>query len=219
MIDALDGVSGGITAYFNGTEGDVGPRLSNGCTTGNLSSIEEIGRIAAADAVRIFSSIREYGDADLDFSTSTISLPLKPRASYEEAVQKCEELKNEDCNLGLHMLTHFQKVKASYEEGYEEMASRSFDQTIVRIGKFAFPSFPYELFSEIGMRINQAEPDLTVLSLSISNGDRGYFPTQDQLCRGGYEIDWFLYSQVQALTEDSDHQLVLSTLENLKKVK
>lgn len=219
MIDALDSVSGGITAFFNGPEGDVGPRLSNGCTTGDLSSIEEIGRIAAADAVRIYGTIREYGDADVDFSSASIDLPLKARTSYEDAVEKCEEMKSEVSNLGLHMLTYYRKIKSSYENGYPEASSRSFEQTIVRLGNIAFPAFPYEVFSEIGMRIDQAEPDLKVLSLAVSNGTYGYFPTQDQLCRGGYEIDWFLYSQVQAFTEDADYRLMCLTLDHLQKVK
>jgi hypothetical protein len=34
MIDALEDASDGITAFFNGPEGDVGPRLTNGATTG-----------------------------------------------------------------------------------------------------------------------------------------------------------------------------------------
>ena len=41
MTDALEAVTGGITGFFNGPEGDVGPRISNGKTTGNLSYVKE----------------------------------------------------------------------------------------------------------------------------------------------------------------------------------
>ena len=47
----------------------------------------------------------------------------------------------------------------------------------------------------------------------------GYFPTQDQLCRGGYEIECFLYNQVQAYTEDADYRLMRETLRTLALLK
>ena len=46
MVDSLEKESGGITAFFNGAEGDVGPRLSNGGTTGDMSHVKETGEIA-----------------------------------------------------------------------------------------------------------------------------------------------------------------------------
>lgn len=221
MTDALDEVSGGITAFFNGPEGDVGPRLSNGKTVGggNLAYVEEMGRMAAADAVRIYKSISEYRDADTDASSASLSLPLKPRISREEAGKKSEEYKEQKINCGRQMLEYFRKVAASYENGYQEKTHRSFEQTIVRVGSVAFAGFPYELFSEIGLRIDQAEKEMNVLSLSNANGDLGYFPTQDQLCRGGYEIDCFLYNEVQGYTDDADYQLMRVTLDHLKKMK
>ena len=221
MTDALDELTGGITAFFNGPEGDVGPRLSNGQTTGggDLAYVSEMGAVAAEDAVRIFKTISEYGDADTDASSELLKLPLKTRIPYEEAVRKSEEYSDQQINFGRQMLEYFRKVKASYETGYEEQAVRTPEQTIVRIGSVAFAGFPYELFSEIGMRIDREVKDMTVLSLSNANGGRGYFPTQDQICRGGYEIDCFLYNEVQAYTDDADYQLMKETLRHLQKVK
>ncbi len=221
MTDALDELTGGITAFFNGPEGDVGPRLSNGQTTGggDLAYVSEMGKIAAEDAVRIFKTILVYGDADTDASSEMLKLPLKKRIPYEEAAAKCEEYKEQKINYGRQMLEYFRKVKASYETGYIEAEIRELEQTIVRIGDIVFAGFPYELFSEIGMRIDRAEKGMKVLSLSNANGDLGYFPTEDQLCRGGYEIDCFLYNEVQAYTDDADYQLMRATREHLKKVR
>jgi len=221
MTDALDEASGGITAFFNGPEGDVGPRLSNGKTTGggDLAYVEEMGKMAAEDAVRIFRSISEYGAADTDASTAVLSLPLKKRISREEAIRNIDKYKDQTINCGRQMLEYYCKTAESYENGYVEEEQRSVEQTIVRIGNIAFAGFPYELFSEIGMRIDQAEKELNVLSLSNANGDLGYFPTQDQLCRGGYEINCFLYNEVQGYTDDADYQLMRATLEHLEKLK
>nr|MBQ4318980.1 hypothetical protein [Clostridia bacterium] len=52
MTDSLEMQSGALTAFFNGPEGDVGPRLTNGKTTGvsNIRFVYELGHIAARDA-------------------------------------------------------------------------------------------------------------------------------------------------------------------------
>ncbi len=50
MTDAVEKESGAITAFFNGPEGDVGPRLSNGRTVGDLRHVHELGKMAAKDA-------------------------------------------------------------------------------------------------------------------------------------------------------------------------
>ena len=59
MVDEIENVSGGITAFINGPEGDVGPRLSNGYTTGkgDIRYAERHGAIAAQDAYRIYRSL------------------------------------------------------------------------------------------------------------------------------------------------------------------
>ena len=219
MTDALDAVTGGISAFFNGPEGDVGPRLSNGLTVGNMSYVEELGRIAAQDAVRIFNTITDYRDVDIASVSAEVSLPLQPLIPYETAAARCEELSGQTINIGRQMLEYFRTVKSAHESGYQEEPSRSFTQTAVRIGNIAFVSFPYELFSEIGLRVAQELPALHVLSLSNANGAMGYFPTHDQLCRVGYEIECFLYNQVQAYTEDADYRLMRETLRTLALLK
>jgi hypothetical protein len=62
MCDMLEKDSKAITAFVTGPEGDVGPRLSNGRTTGNrdITYVYEIGNKAALDAVKIYKSIRVY---------------------------------------------------------------------------------------------------------------------------------------------------------------
>lgn len=215
MTDALDAVTGGITAFFNGPEGDVGPRLLNGWTVGDMSDVKELGTRAAADAVRIFSGIKEYKDVTLSVKSEVLKLKLSPRISYDAALAGCEKYSDDTINIDKKIARYYRDVKASYEDGYEEKDFRELIQTAIRIGDTAFVSFPYELFSEIGMRINKSVKDLNVLSLSNTNGHAGYFPTQDQLCRGGYEILSFLYNNVQCYGENADFNLIQETLNNI----
>ena len=218
MTDALENESGAITAFFNGPEGDVGPRLSNGQTTAELPSIYEIGNIGAKDAIRIFNTIEEYKSFSASAISGNVKLPYDKRIPYEAAVEGAEKYAGETINYGKQLSVYFNKVKDSYETDFVEEEYTEITQSIIRIGDVAFVSFPYELFSEIGMRINCAVEDLNVLSLSNANGSKGYFPTQDQLCKGGYEITMFKYNSVQCPVDDADFHLIKGTLENIERL-
>lgn len=129
-----------------------------------------------------------------------------------------EKLKDQTINLQGTTKQHCLDVLASYEQGYVEVEHMELPQVLIRLGSVVFAAFPYELFSEIGLRIDQAHTEHTVLSLSNTNGSMGYFVTEDQLCRGGYEIDMFRYGRLQPYQDNADHALVVGTLENLKKL-
>ncbi len=216
MTDALEEATGGITAFFNGPEGDVGPRLSNGATTAELPYIYEVGSIGAKDATDIFNKITDYKNVSLATTSTLLRVPYDKRISYDDALAGCEQYSHDSINKDKQMAVYFTKVKESYEGTYNEKEADLVEQVIIRVGNIAFAGFPYELFSEIGMRINNAVPDLNVLSLSNTNGSKGYFPTQDQLCRGGYEVTMFKYNGVQCLADDADYHLMKETLRNLK---
>lgn len=218
MTDALEEESGAITAFFNGPEGDVGPRISTGGTTAKIQYIYEVGGIGAEDAVNIYNSIEAYKEISLSVASREAVLPYAERISYEEAKKGCEEFSLDAINCDKQMAVYYNKVKDSYENDYTEKDAFKLEQNAIRLGDIAFVGFPYELFSEIGMRIDDYTKDLSVLSLSNTNGSLGYFPTQDQLCRGGYEIKMFKFNDVQSLTDDADFHLVTETLETIKKL-
>ncbi len=218
MTDALENHSGVVTAFFNGPEGDVGPRLSNGETTAELSYIYEIGNIGAADAIRIFDSIKDYNDVSVSSVASSVRLPYSKRIPYETAKSACENVRDDLINYDKQMAVYYKKVKESYENNFVEEDYTEIEQIIIKLGDVAFVGFPYELFSVIGMRINEYIKDFNVLSLSNTNGSKGYFPTEDQICRGGYEVTMFKYNGVQCLTDDADYHLIKGTIENIDKL-
>ena len=147
-----------------------------------------------------------------------IKIPYAKRISYEEAKKGCEEFSLDTINCDKQMAVYYNKVRESYENDYVEKDVFQLEQNIIRIGNVAFVGFPYELFSEIGLRVNEHIKDLHILSLSNTNGSLGYFPTQDQLCRGGYEIKMFKYNDVQSLTDDADFHLMSETIETINKL-
>ena len=54
MTDTLEKESGAITAFFNGPEGNVGPKLPRGEVEGSFVFFKTIGQVAAEDAIVIF---------------------------------------------------------------------------------------------------------------------------------------------------------------------
>ncbi len=220
MTDALESVSGGITAFFNGPEGDVGPRLSNGKTIGNIKLTEELGAIAAADAIKIYNSLSEYTDVEFDVFNGQLNLPLLPKISLEQAEKWIAEYEGKDTwPLAKKRLAHYKIVKQDILNGVKDQEYRVIPQTLIRIGNIIFGSCPYELFSEINLRIQKEVADYNVIILSNANGTGGYFPTQSELCRLGYEILMFLIDGTQCYTDDADYQFMKETIKNIKNIK
>ena len=214
MCDRLEALTGGMTAFFNGTMGDTGPRLTNGDTTGNIHYTEELGGIAAADAVRIFRTIREWRGADLDCAERPLRLALAPRIPREEAEALWPEYADQTVNIEGLIRDHLAETLESYRRGEADATVREVPQTVIRIGPAAFVPYPYEIFSEIGLRLRRycAVPHLLVLS--NVNGYDGYFPTEDQMCRGGYEVEMFRNVRLQPFAANADQHLIDETLKN-----
>ena len=197
----------------------MGPRLSNGDTTGDMSYVKEIGEIAACDAVRIFKEIKGFYPAELKASQAVIEILLKKRLSKEAAKEMYEVYKNQTVNVWGMTRVHLEKVIASYEEGYEDKESIGILQVVIGIGNVFFASTPFEPFSEIELRADKMAEDAEVLMLSNANGSEGYFITEDALCRGGYEVNMWLYKDIQPYSDDADWHLAMSTAEHIKKVR
>lgn len=216
MIDALEAESGAVTAFFNGTEGDVGPRLSNGKTTGNMDSVAEIGAVAAKDAVRIYQSISEYGDVTLAVSATELSIPLKKRLPLEVAEKELLKYGDSTANVHVFQKTYMQTIIDSYRNNYCEREFDTIPQTVIAFGGVAFASSPFELFSQIGLQIDKFTPNVAVLSTCCSNGNRGYFITEDAICRGGYEVHMFLHHELQPYVDNADWHLMKETVKHIE---
>lgn len=220
MTDAVEAVSGGITAFFNGPEGDVGPRLSNGKTIGDIKLTEELGAIAAADALKIYNALPEYKDVDFDAFDGQLNLPLLPKIPLEEAEKWIAEYEGKDTwPLAKKRLAHYKEVKQAIVDGIKDEEYRVIPQSLIRIGDVVFASCPYELFSEINLRIQKEVENYNVIVLSNANGCGGYFPTESELCRLGYEILMFLINGIQCYTDDADYQFVKETIKNIQNLK
>ncbi len=219
MVDRLEEISGGITAFLNGCAGDVGPRLTNGRTSGGMKYVWEIGSVAAQDAVRIYKSISRYTNEMLDVGKFTVKIPYKKRIPYEEAVKGYEQYKNESENLAGKLKRIYADIIKSYDDGLPDKPYREDTQVIIRIGEAAFIGFTYELFSEIGLRIAKISKMPYALCVCYTNGRGTYFASQDQISRGGYEVMHFKFTDIQSPCDDADWHLITETVNNLNKIR
>lgn len=221
MCDMLEKDSGAITAFFTGPEGDVGPRLSNGKTVGegDIAYVHEMGNKAALDAVKIYKTIRVYnGDPKFSVMQSEMSIPLEKRYSVEFSQAMVKKYEGETVNLKGGMRRYFERVLQSYDDGYEDKTAKEVPHNFLVLGDVAIVTFPYELFSEIGLRIAKFSPFPYTLSIACTNGSESYFAAETDICRGGYEINSFLYSGIQPFVKNADLYLVKETLKDLNRI-
>lgn len=211
MIDRVETETGVLTAFWNGAVGDVGPRLTNGGTCGDITHVMELGGVAAADAMRAVRGQGGFHDGALACFADEVHLPYAPTPPIEEVRRKLESIRNPDELINIERLTynHFKELDALLSSGVTEHPTHfSFPFCAVSLGDVLFVPTPYEIFSEITLRLRAYLPWPHTLCLSDTNGYFCYFPSRDQICRGGYEVDCFRTGGLYNLTEDADQHLI-----------
>ena len=211
MIDRVEHETGTLTAFWNGTVGDTGPRLTNGETTGNIDYMTELGGVAAMDAIRAVRSRGGFHAGCLRCFADTVRLPYRPLPTPDEAREKLAQFKEPETLINIDRLTYkyYLDVLALHESGVTAHPTHfAFPFTAVSVGDAVFLPVPYELFSEIALRLRAYLPWPHVLCLTNTNGYEGYFPSQDQICRGGYEVNVFRAGRVYTPVDNADQYLI-----------
>ncbi len=222
MIDRLEHETNTLTAFWNGAIGDVGPRLTNGETTGNLSYTEELGGVAATDALNAYKNRGGYHSGELEILKDVVHLPCKKMPTLEEVNKKLERFENPESLINIDRLEyeHYKETKAFLENGDGEVKTEyTFEQTIISLGDVVFVPFPYEHFSEISLRLREYSPYPYTLTLSCTNGYNVYLPSEDQLCRGGYEVGCFMYGNLFPLADNTDNNIIRENLRIIRENK
>lgn len=222
MIDRLEHETQTLTAFWNGAIGDVGPRLTNGETTGNLKYTEELGGVAATDAVHAYKNKSGYHAGVLEIFNDTVYLPYKEMPTLDEVNKKLARFTNPDSLINIERLEyeHYKATRDFIENGDGVIpAAFTFPQTIVSLGDVVFIPFPFEQFSEISLRLREYSPYPYTLTLSCTNGYNVYLPSEDQLCRGGYEVGCFMYGSLFPLASNTDQNIINENLRIIRENK
>ncbi len=221
MTDRLTAETGIPTGFWNGCVGDIGPRIANGKTTGDIRHVEELGGRAALDAIRIAKQFAHapYETAPVRLHAEDIALPVRPLPAKEEVDAYMSTHDRDAHYVNIDGLIHAYMCAASdvYASGNPLPTEKLLPVSVVTIGDaVSFCPVPYELFSEICLRIRRHGPCRHNLALSITNGFEAYLPTKDAVSRGGYEVDCFCYGNVAALDDNTDTVLVQHFLRILR---
>lgn len=216
MIDRLEKQTGAMTAFINGPIGDTGPRLSDGSTAATLELALELGAAAAHDAVFAYRTIKDYRPFDMKVTMQEVKLPYKPQMSYEDAVAEYATHTEEEKNEYYGRCYHLRKVMAEYEAGHPVETELVLKETVIAVGNVVFVPFPFEMFTEMTLRLRKFSPYQHTLSLSIGNGYYSYLPSQDQICRGGYEVAMFRDFNPYQLEDNTDTTIVTQLVDIVK---
>jgi hypothetical protein len=221
MIDALAESTHAPVLFLQGPEGDIGPRMPSGKTIGEATVKDAlaIGKIAARDAVRIYGTLATPEETTLRTSQRTLALPLAKRPSRAEAEAMLQKYEGFTAGVEAKTADYCRRVLASYRDGYTEVDCLPITQTLLALGDTVLVSFPYELFSEIGLRIKEKSPFTHTLSLALTGGAEAYFVTEREIPYRGYEVDMFLLGNVQPYPQNADSSLVELTLTHLQEMK
>ncbi len=219
MEDILTRESKATSIFINGNIGDVGPRITNGDTVGrgNMAYVMELGAIGGTDAVRAYRSIKEYRERiDLNVINGEIHLPYKKLPTLDEVNAELKDFDGIEpdkiVNIDRLRYSTLMQTKAFIESGKKPETERVHKQTIVTVGPVAFVPFQYEIFSEIGMRLCVHSKYQYTLCMSYANGSYLYLPSEEQICRGGYEVDCFKYGGVFRLADNTDTNIINENL-------
>ena len=214
MIDRLEAETGVLTAYWNGAQGDVGPRLTNGKTVGDIRHVEELGGVAAMDALRAYKAAGVYAEGRLRLYEGEVRIPRKPLPPRVEVEAKLASYRDTAALINIQRLeyAHYRAMFEEYEAGCPPYEDFVIPQTLISLGDVVFVPFPFEIFAETSMRMRAYAPFRYVLCLSNTNGYEAYLPTEDQIVRGGYEIGCFLYNGAHPLIDSADQAVVEGNL-------
>jgi hypothetical protein len=91
-----------------------------------------------------------------------------------------------------------------------------YEQTLIKIGPIVFIPVPFEVSSEISLRLRNYSKYGHTLALGCTNGSNSYLVSQDQICRGGYEVERFK-DRPSPLVDNVDMHLVNQNLKLMEK--
>ena len=218
MLDCLEQESGAISMFFQGMEGDVAPRMANGGSTGDMSHAMEVGALAALDAVRAYKDIRVYREEEFSVVTGEVRIPhasIMPLAEAKNELAKLDAAKSGRWTAGRRDL--LTKIVDLHTKGETGESFFVYHQTLVKIGPVVFVPVPFEASSEISLRLRAYSKYGYTLALGCTNGSNSYLPAQDQIPRGGYEVEQLMWAAPRRLADDADMHLINQNLQLMEK--
>ena len=220
MLDRLEAQTGAVSAFVNGCGGDCGPRLPNGKTTGDLKMALELGGKAGIDAVKAYNSIDRWEDAPMQVLYAPLELPLRDIGTPEDVLAEMATY-GDPAELKGTKVGSYRQLQERYQylvEGNVQPTSEKVDHIFIALGEVVLEGIPFEPFSITTLRIREHSPFRHTLCVGYTNGSRSYFPSMDQIIRGGYEVEMYRTRNLVPFADDAEQAFVLGSLEILREL-
>ena len=218
MCDRLEEHSGAVTAFINGCGGDCGPRLPNGKTTGDIKMAMELGGKAGIDAVKAYNNIQIWEEAPMQVHTLPITLPLRDIGTPEDVQKEMDTYGDpallKGTNVGSYQILG--ERKAWLEAGNVQERSEDVPGMFLALGPVVLAGISFEPFAIMTLRIKDGSPFRHTLCVGYTNGSRSYFPSMDQIARGGYEVKMFRTRNLVPFADDAEQALVTESLKHIR---
>lgn len=221
MVDRVAKTTDAPCIFFNGAEGDIAPKVASRDPYRGEHCIFEPGNMAGESAEKAYQSIEKYEVPKVEIAYGNINLPFVAPPSFEAVKAEISEMEKEPDKIEGVRASHYaqlNKIKAVYESGDEFPKTLEIPQTIIALGDLVIVPAPFEVFCKISLAIREGSPYKHTVLFGLSNGSRGYMPTEDQIPFGGYEVDSFRAVGVVSLVDDTDKHFINQNVEIIKKL-
>lgn len=176
-----------VCPLSNGTFGDVNnidaagpPRTSQGLTF----EIERVANVVAAEAWRIWHSLREDDFRDevpLGATLTQVNFPARCPGAEELAAARALYQSSEQWEDAEWLYARELVLCA------EAPAAWPVPIHTLRVGELGIVGLPGEVFTEIGLDIKQRSPFAQTMNIGLANDTVGYVATDQALAEGSYE--------------------------------
>ena len=199
---ALDGVK---CLCFVGCQGDVGSTHVNPCG-GDMNDTEIsfdnemkspgmarfVGRALAGTVLQVYDKVEYVDVEDLQILHKFVEVDANRPAPEElPLAHKYKDLHDagRDDEIPYTAMALTIAVSEAIRMCNLEHGPDTFtlELTGLKIGPVAFLGIPGEPFTEIGVRIKEAEGWKQIMPVCLTNGCEGYFPSKEAYAAGGYE--------------------------------
>jgi neutral ceramidase len=227
MVDRVHSQTRSLVMAINGAFGDVGPRTN--CLLGDglfsagggdgIPAMQEVGYLAAGDALRAHQSIRRMEDnMNLRVCVGSMDLPLSPLPPLEEARVKLAEWEPKRQTWGRPMCNYRYWSRVIEAHNRPQQTVLSVPQTVIGVGPVALVPLPGEPFSSISRRLRRGSPFQHTLACGGTNGSLCYLIDRESRLRGGYEPWVGISVHTQLLGDHVDDVLVDENLRLLEQM-
>ena len=84
------------------------------------------------------------------------------------------------------------------------------------LGPVMLTGISFEPFAILTLRIKAGSPYRHTLCVGYTNGSRSYFPSMDQIIRGGYEVKMYRTRNLVPFADDAEQARVTESLKHIR---